>query len=346
MTHQTGLAASWWAEPPQARVSRLADTEPELLELASDPLPPDAPAIIFYRPPGGGSVTDQVGRLLDELDRAAVALFPHWLPGAERLDGSSALSRAAARALAAQSPGFGPFVAELAERSMCGSRRPSRSRFAAEVRAAGLGRVVRDAYRRAALVVIVTVPAGLSAGDEHALATAAEWLTHHGRLTVWLVGAPLRSVDRIRTVSISLPGHLTDLARDAPRWTPPARPPLGFPPVSGLPRADSPAEQALERGLAPHGWAHGRRWNSTFEWHTLSRVYRLDLFWPDDRLVVEVDGPEHRGRFLYADDRHRDAQLQVLGYDVLRFTNEQVLSDVQATVVTIRNLLQKRRGKL
>jgi very-short-patch-repair endonuclease len=77
----------------------------------------------------------------------------------------------------------------------------------------------------------------------------------------------------------------------------------------------------------------------------LARTYRLDLFWPDEGLVVEVDGPEHRSRFRYADDRHRDAQLQVLGFDVLRFTNEQVLDDVQATITTIRNVLSIRRAR-
>jgi very-short-patch-repair endonuclease len=346
---QTSLAASWWALPPLGRVSRLTGVAADLLVLALDPLPPQAPAIVWFRPPRGGSVADQVGVLLDELERAAVALFPRWLPGAGDLDGASDLGLAAVRTLAAaaasRSATFGPFLGDLAERAARGPVRPrgrGGSRFAAEVRAAGLGRVIADAYSRATLAVLVIVADDLSAGEERALAGAMEWLTHHGRLTVWLAGAPLRSVDRVRSVPVSLPVHV-DTPAIGPEQVPDAGPSLGFPPLSGVPRRDSAAEQALERGLAQHDWAQGRRWNDTFEWHSLARTYRLDLFWPDDGLVVEVDGPEHRERIKFADDHQRDAQLQRLGYAVVRFTNEQVLRDVEAAVVTIRDLLTRRR---
>jgi very-short-patch-repair endonuclease len=95
-----------------------------------------------------------------------------------------------------------------------------------------------------------------------------------------------------------------------------------------------------------HDWARGRCWNKVLEWHVLGKAYRLDLFWPDDGLVVEVDGDDHRERWKYADDRHRDAQLQLLGHDVVRFTNDQVLTDPQATALTIRDLLLLRRSPL
>ncbi|TWJ28891.1 endonuclease domain-containing protein [Micromonospora sagamiensis] len=222
-------------------------------------------------------------------------------------------------------------------------------------------RVLADAYHRRSVVLLVRVPDRLTPADEHALTAAAEWFVQHGRCAVWLAGAELRAVDRVRTVRITLPGALTRLAAepvdpptdptagcppDRPAPTdaePPSAPTLRVPPMSGLPRADSAAEQALERALARHRWAYGRRWNHTLTWHTLARPYRLDLFWPVEGLVVEVDGPEHRERLRYADDRHRDAQLQLLGYDVLRFTNDQVLSDVDAVLGTIRDLLAGRR---
>jgi hypothetical protein len=41
--------------------------------------------------------------------------------------------------------------------------------------------------------------------------------------------------------------------------------------------ADSAAEQALERALAPHEWACGRCWNEVLERHVLGKAYRLDL---------------------------------------------------------------------
>ena len=205
--------------------------------------------------------------------------------------------------------------------------------------------------------MLIVVPEGLLPADQYALVTAAEWLAQYGHFTVWLAGAALHAVDRLRSVAITLPGYVTDLVAEvgqadtgdaSPAGTGDASPAgaavLRYPPLSGAPRPDSAAEQALERALAPHEWAKGRRWNHTFEWNLLAKAYRLDLFWPADGVVVEVDGAEHRGRWKFADDRRRDAALQLLGHDVLRFPNEEVLSDVHAIVRTIEQLLSKRRA--
>ncbi|WP_319460113.1 endonuclease domain-containing protein [Micromonospora sp. RTP1Z1] len=351
-----GAARDWWSVPPRGQVSHLSGVDPELLAVAVDPLPETAPVVVRYRPLLGISLAAQVTAILDELESAAVALYPRWLPGAERLDEPGMLGVAAVRALArqaaARSGHFGPFLAELAGRCLDppGRRPPrrpgGRSGFPAEVRAAGLTRVVAEAYGRDFCVLLIELPAELTASDERVLAAAAEWLAEHGRLTVWLAGPPLRRVDRIRPVAVSLPAYLTRLADDvgvtSDRVPESAPPGLTYPPLSGLPRADSAAELALERALAPHEWARGRRWNHTYDWHLLGRPYRLDLYWSSAGLAVEVDGPEHRGRMMFADDRRRDVQLQILGLDVLRFTNEQVFSDVDAVVEKIRQLLVRR----
>jgi very-short-patch-repair endonuclease len=47
-------------------------------------------------------------------------------------------------------------------------------------------------------------------------------------------------------------------------------------------------------------------------------------------LIVEVDGDVHA--FQVEQDRHRQAELEALGYTVLRFTNEQVLKEFDAVV--------------
>lgn len=395
MTRGPGVAVPWWTVPPACQVTYVVCADPELLSISLDPLPSSAPAVVQFRPGRGGRLGDQVALLLDGLDRAAIALFPSWLPGADRLSGPHGLGVAAVRALAAEkaarSRSFGPFLADLAARALgdgTGDRpaldRPAggRSRFPAEVRAAGLARVIADAYGRESTALLVTVPDGLSPVDESTLTAAAEWLTSHGRVTVWLAGAPLCSVDRIRCVPIRLPSYLTELAGEAatvggeatgeasggapgeasggadgkatgePNGEATgeagdgvfAEPLFTYPPLSGQPRPDSAAEQALERALARYEWAQGRRWNHTYEWHLLAKAYRLDLFWPADGLVVEVDGPEHRGVLKFADDRRRDVQLQLIGYDVLRFTNEHVLRDVQSVVLKIKQSLSQRRA--
>jgi Protein of unknown function (DUF559) len=368
MTRAAQMAARWWNVPPQGQVSYLVGADPELLKIALDPLPDSAPAVIQFRPGTGGPAGDQAALLLDEMDLAAIALFPRWLPGAERLDGSRSLGVPAVRELAARvaarSHNFGPFLADLAERALCG--RAGRSRFPAEVRGRGLARVIADAYDRESVALLIEVPDGLPPADERALTAAAEWLAHHGHLTVWLAGAPLRVVERLPAVAIPLPAYLTQLVAEAEPTTdesgaggadPGERPPavdeghkpastgpvFRYPPLSGVPRQDSPAELRLERALAPHEWAWGRRWNHTYEWHLLGKPYRLDLFWPAEGLVVEVDGPDHRERLKFADDRRRDVQLHLLGHVVFRFTNEEVLADVEIVVRKIEQLLSQRR---
>jgi very-short-patch-repair endonuclease len=49
--------------------------------------------------------------------------------------------------------------------------------------------------------------------------------------------------------------------------------------------------------------------------------YVLDAYWPEQRLVVEVDGYEFHGdRRSFESDRARDATLVAAGYRVIRFT--------------------------
>jgi very-short-patch-repair endonuclease len=51
----------------------------------------------------------------------------------------------------------------------------------------------------------------------------------------------------------------------------------------------------------------------------------LDFLWRKSSLIVETDGFRyHRGRAAFEDDRARDLELRLLGYDVLRFTYRQL----------------------
>ena len=353
MTREAQVAASWWMALPAHQVSYLEGATAELLGIGFDPLPESAPAVIQFRPAIGLSVGQQVAVLIDEMERAAIALFPRWLPGADRLDRDGWISVAAVRSLAstvaAQSLHFGPFLAELAERGLHAAHgNPAgRSRFPAAVRAAGLSRVIADAYGRRTVAVLIDVPDALSPLDERALVASSEWLVQHGDLAVWLAGAPLRVTDRVRAIRVLLPRYLTELVDLAEPDQTPGGPGTGhsfvIPPVSGVPRADSVAETMLERALAPHAWATGRRWNHTYEWHLLGQPYRLDLYWEAERLVVEVDGAEHRGPLKFAADRRRDNQLQLLGHRVLRFPNDDVVADVQAVMLKIKDMLSRLR---
>src|SRR5215467_2678265 len=68
------------------------------------------------------------------------------------------------------------------------------------------------------------------------------------------------------------------------------------------------------------------------------RQYRLGRYIVDfvclsSRLIVEIDGPSHDVRV--ADDEIRTAWLTRQGFRILRFTNAQVLYDLDSVVQTI-----------
>jgi very-short-patch-repair endonuclease len=350
MTPGAQMATRWWSVPPLRQVTYLADTDAELLGIALDPLPDGAPAVVQFRPSAAVSFGDQIGVLLRDLDRAAVSLFPRWLSGAGQVDALDredlSAIRALARRTAEQSHHFGPFLIDLAERSVLG-RSGGGSAFKPEVRAAGLARVIAEAYGRDSAAILMEIPAELTPAGELSFVGAAEWLASSGQFSVWLAGTPLRTVDRVKVIAVALPEYLRDLAATAAPSVEPEidlRPAFQFPPLSGVPRADSPAELTLERALAPLPWARGREWNHTFEATHLSRDFRLDLYWAEERVVVEVDGPDHRQWLKWADDRDRDVYLQMYGHNVLRFPNEIVLADVQLVVQKIHHVVSRRRA--
>lgn len=70
---------------------------------------------------------------------------------------------------------------------------------------------------------------------------------------------------------------------------------------------------------------------------------RVDLLCPAHRIVVELDGPEHRAEAKFAADRHRDYTLLTSGYLILRLTNEQVAADLPLAIEKIRAVVDLRR---
>ena len=53
--------------------------------------------------------------------------------------------------------------------------------------------------------------------------------------------------------------------------------------------------------------------------------YQLDAYWPEHKLVAEIDSWLHHGtRAAFERDRTRDADLQARGIATVRFTDEQI----------------------
>jgi very-short-patch-repair endonuclease len=63
--------------------------------------------------------------------------------------------------------------------------------------------------------------------------------------------------------------------------------------------------------------------------------YIVDFFCPEQRLIIEVDGDQHGFDRVEARDQSRDAWLRERGYRVLRFSNRDVMTNLDGVCDTI-----------
>jgi hypothetical protein len=71
-------------------------------------------------------------------------------------------------------------------------------------------------------------------------------------------------------------------------------------------------------------------------------VGRVDLAWPDAKLLVEFDGDVHRERRVFVEDVRRQNGLVLAGWTVLRFTSADVRGRPQWVIQAIRAALAAR----
>jgi len=86
----------------------------------------------------------------------------------------------------------------------------------------------------------------------------------------------------------------------------------------------------LRRGLV-HGYRFRRQ-------HTID-CYVVDFCCNDAKLIIEVDGDSHIGQ-REQDDR-RQAYLEAMGYQVIRFTNDDILQDIDTVVDRIAQAVKQ-----
>ncbi len=71
--------------------------------------------------------------------------------------------------------------------------------------------------------------------------------------------------------------------------------------------------------------------------------HEVDLLWPDQRLIVELDGWEtHRDRSSFERDRLRDQRLVAAGYTVIRVTARQLQREPFAVIARLAAALSRR----
>ena len=112
------------------------------------------------------------------------------------------------------------------------------------------------------------------------------------------------------------------------------------PTVREMRKHPTPAEEALWHRL--RGEQLGIKFRRQ---HSIDR-FIVDFYAREPRLIIEVDGPIHETQKEY--DSLRQSMLEELGYRVLRFTNDQVLQNIEQVIATIRAALapspQARQG--
>lgn len=74
--------------------------------------------------------------------------------------------------------------------------------------------------------------------------------------------------------------------------------------------------------------------------HPISR-YIVDFYAAQLKLVVEVDGDTHDEKKEY--DARRTDFLKQKGYDVLRFTNEEIHQDLEGVLEILREKCKKQK---
>jgi very-short-patch-repair endonuclease len=73
-------------------------------------------------------------------------------------------------------------------------------------------------------------------------------------------------------------------------------------------------------------------------------AYIADFYTPKAKLVVEVDGSQHLDPEQRQNDAERDACLASEGLRILRFSNMQVLQELDVVVGVILQVLVEQRG--
>jgi very-short-patch-repair endonuclease len=71
-------------------------------------------------------------------------------------------------------------------------------------------------------------------------------------------------------------------------------------------------------------------------------AFVVDFYCPTAKLIIELDGGQHFEEHHQAQDQERDAALAELGLKVLRFDNRQVLSETDAVLAVIDEIVRGR----
>jgi very-short-patch-repair endonuclease len=309
---------------------------------------PDDRRALFVRielAPTAEAIVENVIELLADTARR---LWPLWFTDTSFAEcHNDTLGRSAACVIARQAAdsirGVSQTWAEAAVMLALNGRKPRVQGIASAIELAQLS----FALSRTGLILIME-PAEM---DQHpaALVDALEWIARNAPVAVVALLPRLPANEppfdrllytaRLITPEPGLiePDPIATKIVSAVRWLAPWR---------GTPHPLSDTEQRLAKMLAGDlELAPLFGFNQIIKTVRGSRP-RVDLVWTEGRLVVELDGyPDHSSLRSFIQDRHRDYELALSGYTVLRLANNEIAQDMEKAIEKIRDMVRVCRAR-
>ncbi len=321
----------------------------DLLDAASDILGPEVTRpLLFLRLPEDHRTEAIIADIIDQLAEAAAGLWPFWFGGEDFSElNDSALSHEylpiKLATLTRRCPRLSTVWAGAAIRQLLRGQSPRVPGAPVESEWFQLCHAVNPDGLIAVITLDQTSPQGALA-----LVHALEWLAANGNVAIAALcrELPVRAppFDRLlygaRVVipDSLLSTHVDNTEDESPGGEAREASPLALllPPVDGRPHPQSLIEQRLSKMIEADAELRSKFvFNARVEDGSLKSP-KVDLLWAEGRLVIELDGAEHRGRRAYRDDRHRDYELMCAGYVVVRIPNDEIVEDFGRVIENVR----------
>ena len=95
-----------------------------------------------------------------------------------------------------------------------------------------------------------------------------------------------------------------------------------------------------------HLWQHIRKKQLGIKFRRQYGVgrYITDFYCPEYKLVIELDGDSHDSLEAQAYDEERNTFMTAIGLDVLRFTNQDVFTNIEGVLQRIQEQVKNNRA--
>ena len=116
--------------------------------------------------------------------------------------------------------------------------------------------------------------------------------------------------------------------------------------VRNLRKNSTPAEKVLWEKLRDHrfiGLKFKRQEPIIFKYDNSKRFFVADFLCPDLKLSIELDGKIHE--YQKEHDEIRDEILLILGYQIIRISNQEVLNNINLVLMKLKEVFEKMREK-